>query len=105
MVGKSTCGSGATGSLRNAIAPARVMPSVSNVVATGRRMKGVEKFMARTSWRRGLVAFALFVFRGEIAGQPAAEPREGEIDHRRGEEGQHLAEDEAADDGDAERMA
>ena len=46
MVGKSTCGSGATGSLKNATAPAAASPNVSNVVATGRRMKGVDGSMA-----------------------------------------------------------
>src|ERR1700742_2351890 len=40
MVGKSTCGSGETGSLKNATAPAAAKPKVSNVVAIGRRMKG-----------------------------------------------------------------
>ena len=41
MVGKSTCGSGDTGSWKNATAPASATPKVSSVVATGRRMKGV----------------------------------------------------------------
>ena len=35
MVGKSTCGSGDTGSSRKATAPASAMASVSSVVATG----------------------------------------------------------------------
>jgi hypothetical protein len=43
MVGKSTCGSGATGKKRNATAPDRKMAKVINDVATGRRMKGAEK--------------------------------------------------------------
>src|SRR5580658_10510430 len=42
MVGKSTCGSGETGNLKNATAPAAASPKVSNVVAIGRRIKGVE---------------------------------------------------------------
>ncbi len=46
IVGKSTCGSGDTGSRRNAIAPASAMPSVSSVVATGRSMKGADRFIA-----------------------------------------------------------
>ena len=46
MVGKSTCGSGATGSRKKAIAPASATPKVSSVVATGRAMKGAERFMA-----------------------------------------------------------
>ena len=37
IVGKSTCGSGATGNLQNANMPASAMPMVSSVVATGRR--------------------------------------------------------------------
>jgi hypothetical protein len=40
MVGKSTCGSGATGRCTNAAMPANTTPSVRSVVATGRSMKG-----------------------------------------------------------------
>ena len=36
MVGKSTCGSGDTGKMRNATTPASAMAMVSSVVATGR---------------------------------------------------------------------
>ena len=39
MVGKSTWGSGATGSWKKAIKPASVTASVSSVVATGRWIK------------------------------------------------------------------
>src|SRR6185503_17152040 len=46
IVGKSTCGSGATGSRRNAAAPASANPNVNNVVATGRLMNGAERFTA-----------------------------------------------------------
>ena len=35
MVGKSTCGSGDTGRMRNATVPARAMAMTSSVVATG----------------------------------------------------------------------
>src|SRR5580692_5668529 len=45
-VGKSTCGSGDTGSTRNAEAPANTSAAASRVVAIGRLMKGAEKFMA-----------------------------------------------------------
>ena len=45
MVGKSTSGSGETGSTVNATSPARATATVSRVVATGRRMKGAEMFM------------------------------------------------------------
>src|SRR5271169_802732 len=44
IVGKSTCGSGATGSLKYAKIPARARPIVSRVVATGRRMNGADGF-------------------------------------------------------------
>src|SRR5271155_236079 len=43
IVGKSTCGSGATGSNPNATTPERKMAMVISVVATGRRTKGAEK--------------------------------------------------------------
>src|SRR6201996_2740673 len=42
MVGKSTCGSGDTGSLKTATMPAAANPKVSSVVAIGRRMNGVD---------------------------------------------------------------
>src|SRR3954452_24845113 len=42
MVGKSTCGSGETGSTRYAIAPAIVTASVNSAVATGQRMNSSE---------------------------------------------------------------
>ena len=45
MVGKSTSGSGDTGKKRAAMIPARAIPSVSRVVATGLLMKMAEKFM------------------------------------------------------------
>ena len=43
MVGKSTCGSGATGRNRKATAPERKIASVISEVATGRRINGAEK--------------------------------------------------------------
>ena len=53
MVGKSTCGSGATGNLENASAPESAMPSVSSVVATGREMNGAEIFIPPARRGRG----------------------------------------------------
>jgi hypothetical protein len=44
ITGKSTCGSGDTGSCVKATAPARVRPIASRVVATGRRTKRPEGF-------------------------------------------------------------
>src|SRR5947208_11985444 len=91
--------------MKKARAQTMLMLMVSRVVAPGLRMKGVEKFMARASWRGGLVAVALVGLAREIARQAAAEPGKRKVDHRGGEEGQHLADDEPADDGDAERVA
>ena len=45
MVGISTSGSGDTGSLKKAMTPAATNPNVSSVVATGRRMNGLERHM------------------------------------------------------------
>src|SRR6202047_1351731 len=47
MVGKSTCGNGATGKNLNAIAPERKMAMVTSEVATGRRIKGAEKLESK----------------------------------------------------------
>ncbi|SST13048.1 Uncharacterised protein [Acinetobacter baumannii] len=47
MAGKSTLGSGATGSRPNDRVPASSNARVSSVVATGRRMKGVDRLIAR----------------------------------------------------------
>ena len=55
MVGKSTSGNGATGSNRNATAPASAIATVKSVVATGRRMKVSEKLMRRATGHRLLV--------------------------------------------------
>src|SRR6202790_3275537 len=44
IVGKSTCGSGATGKKLKATAPERKIAIVISEVVTGRRMNGAEKF-------------------------------------------------------------
>ena len=46
IVGKSTCGSGETGSSLKPMTPASAIPMVSSVVATGRSTNKREKFMA-----------------------------------------------------------
>jgi hypothetical protein len=51
IVGKSTCGSGAIGSNRNATTPDRDMAMVSSVVATGRWMNGLEIFIDKSACR------------------------------------------------------
>src|SRR6185437_11925669 len=50
MVGKSTCGSGATGSSGKATTPIRKIPAMSSEVAIGRWMKPVEIFMWQRPW-------------------------------------------------------
>ncbi len=47
IVGKSTCGRGATGKKLNATAPERKIAMVISEVATGRRMNGAEKLEVR----------------------------------------------------------
>src|ERR1039458_7425381 len=49
IVGKSTCGNGATGRSRKATAPARAMAIVRRVVAIGLRMNGPEILIASFS--------------------------------------------------------
>ena len=46
MVGISTSGSGETGSLKKAMIPAATNPNVNSVVATGRRINGLEKLIS-----------------------------------------------------------
>jgi hypothetical protein len=45
MVGKSTCGNGATGSCKYATAPASAIAAVNNAVPTERLMNGAEIFI------------------------------------------------------------
>ncbi len=45
IAGKSTCGSGETGSTKKAAIPASASPSVSRTVAIGRWTKGFDRFM------------------------------------------------------------
>src|SRR5215208_4932686 len=98
ITGKSTCGSGETGSLVKATAPASTIDTLSSVVATGRRINGDERLM-RSS--RGRVAG---YERGLVRGPATREPVEEEVNHRCGEERQHLADEQAADHDDAQRL-
>ncbi len=54
MVGKSTCGSGATGSSGNVTMPISASAADSSAVAIGRRMKGSEMLMRHRPQRRAL---------------------------------------------------
>src|SRR6185312_4835627 len=102
MVGKSTCGRGETGRSRKAMPPASAIATVSSEVATGRRMKGSDRLIAVAlrRLRQRLVP-------GRATGAPALEPRdeagELEVDHRRRVQGEELAHEQSADDGDAQR--
>ena len=53
MVGKSTCGSGATGSSGKTTRPTRKIPPISSEVAIGRRTNGSEMLMMplESPWR------------------------------------------------------
>src|SRR5438477_4516215 len=112
IVGKSTCGKGDTGRSRNAAAPASASPMVSKVVATGRSIKGADRFTCQS---RGLASLSAMSVAGHRRGSglllsaaalldPAREAVEGEVDHRCGEERQHLTYDQSADHRDPERM-
>ena len=46
IVGKSTCGNGATDNRKKLMMPASAMPSVAKVVATGLWIKTAEKFIS-----------------------------------------------------------
>src|SRR5689334_5337931 len=103
IVGKSTCGSGATGKKRNATTPERRMAKVISEVATGRRMKGAEKLEEKCSM---LVSGRRLLNRtAKVNVETTAEPVESQIDHRRGIERQQLAKDQSADNGDTEGAA
>ncbi len=52
MVGKSTCGSGATGRNGNDTMPTKASAAINSVVATGRRMNGSEMLTSRPRWSR-----------------------------------------------------
>src|SRR5438045_2487164 len=99
MVGKSTCGSGETGSSLNAIAPASATPSVSSVVATGRSMNGADRFMTGlpTSFACCPGISGNLGARTACRVDTACEPVEREVDHRCCEKRERLREDQPAD--------
>src|SRR5471030_2193851 len=99
MVGKSTCGNGATGSLVNANRPASAMPIASSVVATGRAMNGCDRFMRLLR----LVGRAARRVPVETRTHAARERIEAEIDHRRGEERERLRHDQPANNRNPQR--
>src|SRR5438477_12599610 len=109
MVGKSTVGILATGRKRYATIPTSISPIARSVVPTGRRMAGSQMFMA--SFRRSLRGFGR-VRQGELglcrfgpAAEPGLQALHLQINDRRRVERQQLAQQQAADDGNAERVA
>src|SRR5690242_12700868 len=112
IVGKSTCGSGETGSTKNPAIPASATPIVSSTVPIGRLTKGCERFIAlpppRSRERIGPPSRRVLRGRQRLRiptrlREPLPETIEREIDHRRREQRQQLADDEAAEDREAER--
>src|SRR5438105_13009172 len=100
IVGKSICGSGATGNLKNAKRPASARPIVSSVVATGRSINGLDRLTSGSSHR------ALGIEGGpETLPHRSPEPTEIAVDDRRREQGQQLTKDQAAYNRHAQRMA
>src|SRR5918993_1686635 len=99
MAGKSTWGSGDTGSVVKATAPARTIDRLSSVVVTGRRMKGDDRLI----WpSRGTgVSHEHRLARRP----PPSQPIEEQVDHGRREERQHLADEQAAHHYDAEGLS
>ena len=88
MVGKSTSGSGATGSKLKANMPNKASPAASNVVAIGRWINGALRFIAS--------------FHGRLAtAETLTQVVHGEEDHRRGKQREQLAQQQPADDCDA----
>src|SRR5215475_12296285 len=81
--------------------PASSSPTARSEVPMGRRMKGAEIFTMRLVGHRGGGQRA----RGRRATEAPGEAVEVEIHHGRGVEREHLGEDEAANDGDAEGPA
>src|SRR3954447_5048203 len=59
MVGKSTCGRGATGRNGYAAIPASRSPAIRSAVAIGRRMNGDDTFMSRDSLNLGPILGAI----------------------------------------------
>src|SRR5438067_1399252 len=98
MTGNSTCGSGATGRYWKARIPANSNPIVNSEVPTGRLMNGDETLKS-ISRRRLLLKVPESKSR-EARGQ-AVEPQ---VNHWRGVKRQQLAQDQAANNRDAQRM-
>src|SRR5208282_5471801 len=111
IVGNSTCGNGATGRKLYAMAPASSSAKVSSEVAIGLSTNGAEMFMFVATNRRQFPLASVrccFRFGGiadPVASESPGEPIKRQIHNRRGVKCEHLTDQQAADDADAERLA
>ena len=99
IVGKSTCGSGDTGRIRKATAPASAIATVSKVVATGRLMKISEIVMAYPG--SGCAPGSNHPSVRFLAREAPRQTVEPQVNHRRRVQSQRLAENQSANHGDA----
>src|SRR5262245_34696703 len=99
----------ATGRKRYATAPTSSRPTARSVVPIGRRMKCSEKLIASLRGpllrRLGLLRQLELGLQSLRRAQPRLQAVHREVDHRRSVERQQLAQQQAANDGDAERVA
>src|SRR4029077_6429180 len=98
IVGKSTCGRGATGKKLNATAPERKIAIVISDVATGRRMNGAEKLEVRCtliSRRRAGRLSGLFHGIANPELESLRKPIESQINDWRGIQRQQLTQNQA----------
>ena len=109
ITGKSIFGSGETGKRPKLTLPSSRIARLSNMVATGRAMKGAERFMA--AGRRKLGKSALlpasctrFLYWQLLAAEPVAQSIKEQVDHGRREQRQQLAKQQAANQYQAQRL-
>gem|GEM_PF-5961553 len=103
ITGKSIFGSGETGSKVKLTPPSRRIARLSSMVATGRAMNGAERFIGRP--RPGSCGSCAGLGRFGLAPPALAQAVEEQVDHRRGEQRQQLAHQQAADQHQAQRLA
>src|SRR5690606_9939992 len=104
ITGKSMSGNGDTGSRPKLTPPSSNIARLSNMVATGRAMKGAERFMA-SGFRLPAQPSCFHLLPCRVPpGETTAQPIEEQIDHWRGEQGQQLAEQQTADQYQPQRL-
>src|SRR5690606_14928239 len=98
ITGKSILGSGETGNRPKLTPPSSRIARLISMVATGRAIKGADRFIAGAS-------YACFLPDPVLAPKALTQTVEKQVDHRRGEQGQQLAEQQAANQYQAQRLA